>query len=129
MLFLFSFLPSVCFSASTAQNVSPEQSLNTDQLVGFWQLEGTAHKLDGAKNPEDQSWEFRTDGMLKSIVEDRRADGTISLTVKYKIENNMLLIERIGSSRRWKRFQVVELTDSKMLLKGGIEGYMFFKRK
>lgn len=128
LIFLVLFLPSIGFSASSSQTMNPVENLTTDQLVGSWQLEGTAHKIEVEMNPEDQSWDFRVDGTLKSVVEDRRADGTISLVAKYKIENNLLLIERVGRSNRWKRFQVLELTDSKMVLKGGIEGYMYFKR-
>jgi len=128
LIFLVLLLPSVGFSASSSQTLNPVENLTADQLVGSWQLEGTTHKIEVEMNPEDQSWEFRADGTLKSVVEDRRADGTISLIAKYKIENNLLLIERVGRSNRWKRFQVLELTDSKMMLKGGIEGYMFFKR-
>jgi hypothetical protein len=128
LIFLVLLLPSIGFSASSSQTMNPVENLTTDQLVGSWQLEGTAHKKEVEMNPEDQSWEFRVDGTLKSVVEDRRADGTISLVAKYKIENNLLLIERVGRSNRWKRFQVLELTDSKMVLKGGIEGYMYFKR-
>ncbi len=128
LIFLVLLLPGIGFSASSSQTMNPVENLTADQLAGSWQLEGTAHKINVEMNPENQSWDFRTDGTLKSVVEDRRADGTISLVAKYKIENNLLFIEKVGRNNRWKRFQVLELTDSKMVLKGGIEGYMYFKR-
>ena len=122
-------LPFTSIAGNTAQNVNPEQQITTDQLVGLWELQGTAQKIDGDRNTEHQSWEFRADGMLKSVVEDRRADGTIALTVKYKLEKNTLLVQRAGRMNRWKKFQIVKVTDRDLIIRGGIEGYMFFKRK
>ena len=121
-LLLFLLLPMVCFSASS-------QQVTASQLVGLWALHGTARKIDGDINRENQTWEFRSDGTLKSVALDRRADGEITLTVKYKIENNMLYVQRAGSKTRWNRFQVVKVADDQLILKGGIEGYMFFNRK
>ena len=118
---LLLLLPLVSFSASGKQ-------ITADQLVGTWALQGTAPKIDGELHPENQTWEFRADGTLKSIAKDRRADGEIAVTVKYKVENNTLFVQRAGSMTRWNRFQVVKIADNQLTLRGGLVGYMFFKR-
>ncbi len=123
-------IPGLVLAAGSADApVVAEQSLTADQLIGSWQLEGTAHKKDAAVNSENQSWQFRSDGTLTSIAEDHRAADTISLKVKYKVEDGTLLVQRPGRTKRWNRFKVIEISDTAMTLKGGIEGFMFFKRK
>jgi hypothetical protein len=37
-------------------------------------------------------------------------------------------LQRPGS-KRWSKLKVIEIADKAMILKGGIEGFMFFKRK
>ncbi len=123
LLLLFSFLPGTVSAADSDLQVT------VDQLIGSWQLEGTSPSKNGDINPEDQSWEFGTDGMLESVAKDRRADGNISLSVKYKVENGVLFVQRAGSMTRWNRFQVLEISDAKLTLRGGMAGYMYFKRK
>jgi hypothetical protein len=59
---------------------------------------------------------------------DRRAADTFQITVKYKVENGLLYTGRAGSKTRWNRFTVIEMKKNNLVLKGGIEGYMFFKR-
>ncbi len=128
LLHFLLILPGVVLAASSAEVSAADQPVTTDQLLGSWKLEGTAHKKGAAVNPENQTWNFRSDGTLKSVAEDHRAADTISLIVKYKLEDGALLVERVGRSGRWNRFKVLEVSDTAMTLKGGIEGFMFFKR-
>lgn len=121
VLLLFILMCGACLAES-------DLKISADNLVGTWKLQGTAQRIDGERNQENQSWEFRSDGTLKSVVQDRRADGAITLTVKYKVDGNKLSVLRAGSNTRWKRFQIIKLEDDELTLKGGIEGYMFFKR-
>lgn len=129
LLFLtvvFCIVPGLAFSAEAAKDGGATFSL--EQLQGLWNLKGTTQRQGEELTPENQTWEFQSNGMLKTVAEDRRANDTFSISVKYKIENGMLKVQRAGSNTRWNRFQVIEVSDQSLVLKGGIEGYMYFDR-
>ncbi|MCH9699746.1 MAG: hypothetical protein K0U68_16745 [Gammaproteobacteria bacterium] len=123
---VFCIVPGLAFSGATAND--GKASLTLEQIQGSWSLKGTTQRKGENLIAENQTWNFQSDGMLKTVAEDRRADDTFSITVKYKIENGMLKVQRAGSNTRWNRFQVLEVSDQKLVLKGGIEGYMYFER-
>jgi len=116
------------FAESSAQDVASEKDVIADQLIGVWRLEANARTKNGDRRPANQTWEFRTDGHLISVAEDHRADDKIKIKAKYKIEGDVISLQRPGS-KRWSKLQVIEIADKTMTLKGGIEGFMFFKRK
>ncbi len=123
LLFFFALLSGIAYAGDSAPQVT------IDQFKGTWKLEGTAQRIDGEVNAEKQTWNFGSDGILNSVAQDRRADGVITLAVPYKLDNGLLLVQRAGSKTRWNKFRIIKMTDSEMTIKGGIEGFMFFKRK
>ena len=62
-------------------------------------------------------------------ADDPRASSTITSKSIYRVEGNMLKIARIGRSGKYLTYQVIEREGDKMTLKGGMEGYHYFRKK
>lgn len=99
-------------------------------LVGNWQLNETAMKLSGERRRAKQSWQFRGDGKLISVADDKRVGGTsFAVTVNYEIQDGHIVSDQAGRPGKKFTYKVVELEDNRMVLHGGLDGYLFFTRK
>ena len=101
------------------------------EIVGVWIVESTAPKLDGNRRPATQEMEFREDGSYLSSAVDFRTGSYSGFTATstYQVENGIIKVEKPGRPGKYDRFKVYEKEDSKMILKGGTEGFYFLRKK
>ena len=98
-------------------------------LIGTWKLNSTSNKMDGKKRPSAQQWEFRKDGQLVSTAEDKRAKGTITVSVPYQIKDGKIVAERAGRPGKTVTYTLIKQEGSEMIIHGGADGYLFFKKQ
>lgn len=123
---LFALLMLVCAAPLRAEGGAVDPSA----LVGKWKLDYTAPRMnDPRKRKAYQHWEFRRDGKLISVADDSRAGTNIKVTVNYEVRDNRIIADQAGRPGKKVTYTIIELSDQKLILKGGVDGYMYFSRK
>ncbi len=138
VLLLALFLP---FTSMAAE--AEEITLDASYFAGSWKLIATGPKLFAKKpdrvddNPfsyvekkkiqENQTWTFNTDGSFSLSAIDHRAAAPFTVTSTFTVENNTLIIKRVGRSL-YDRYKVFLREGKKLVLKGGMMGYAVFEK-
>lgn len=120
-----------------------EITLDASYFVGSWKLIATGPKLfakkpdrvddnpfsyvDKKKIKENQTWTFNTDGSFSLSAIDHRAAAPFTITSTFTVENNTLIIKRVGRSL-YDRYKVFLRKGKKLVLKGGMMGYAVFEK-
>jgi hypothetical protein len=120
-----------------------EITLDASYFAGSWKLIATGPKLFAKKpdrvddNPfsyvekkkikENQTWTFNTDGSFSLSAIDHRAAAPFTVTSTFTVENNTLIIKRVGRSL-YDRYKVYLREGKKLVLKGGMMGYAVFEK-
>ncbi|MDP7536603.1 MAG: hypothetical protein QF470_02075 [Methylococcales bacterium] len=120
-----------------------EITLDASYFAGSWKLLALGPDLFAAKpdrvdaNPfdyiskrktkENQTWTFNTDGSFSLTAIDRRAAAPFTVTSTFTVENNTLIIKRVGRSL-YDRYKVFQREGKKLVLKGGMMGYAVFEK-
>jgi hypothetical protein len=94
-------------------------------IVGKWKVWAESPSKEKEKKAVDNLWEFRTDGVLHAISEDPRTK-TLDLSTKYRIEDGVIMKEKVGRPGKFERC-TVEKKDAEMIL--GCPGLYFFMKK
>ncbi len=122
---------SVCFLLIlTTFNSNAEVALNSpSEVIGIWQQEYSAPQIDGEKRPSTETWEFRSDGTLVTSGFDKRLPGgSFSISVKYEVKDGKILANQPGRSRK-NTYVVIEKDGDSMVLHGGMDAFLFFKKQ
>jgi len=114
------------FSASVCADVALKD--NTE-IVGKWLLESVAPGLNKPKIEEQRTWEFRANGVAVTSGYNRHLKQDDSREFKYEIVDGKIKAEDPGRPGKTVEYAVYEKTGDAMILKGGIEGFYFFKKK
>lgn len=120
-----------------------EITLDASYFAGSWKLIATGPKLFAKKpdrvddNPfsyiekkkikENQTWTFSADGNFSLSAVDHRASAPFTVTSTFTVENNTLIIKRVGRSL-YDRYKVFLREGKKLVLKGGMMGYAVFEK-
>jgi hypothetical protein len=123
--------------------VAEETNLDAAYFSGSWKLIATGPKLFAKKpdrvddNPfsyiekkkikENQTWTFSADGNFSLSAIDHRAAAPFTVTSTFTVENNTLIIKRVGRSL-YDRYKVFLREGKKLVLKGGMMGYAVFEK-
>ena len=99
------------------------------EIVGKWLLEAVAPGLDKPKIEEKRTWEFRPNGVAVTTGFNRHLKQDDSREFKYEIVDGKIRAEDPGRPGKTIEYSVYEKTGDGMILKGGIEGFYFFKKK
>jgi hypothetical protein len=99
------------------------------EIAGSWQLETVAPSLKGARTEENRTWEFRTDGTIVTSGYNRHLKMNDEHQWKYQVINGKISADDPGRPGRTIDYSVYEKTGDSMTLKGGIEGFYFFKKR
>ena len=99
------------------------------EIVGTWILEAVAPSIKKTRIKENRVWEFRDDGIIAITGYNRKMGANSSQNVQYQIKNGNILTPQVGRPGKYLTYRVYEKSDTQMILKGGIEGFYFFKRK
>ncbi|BBL71062.1 hypothetical protein [Methylogaea oryzae] len=102
---------------------------DNSEIVGPWTLEFVAATLNSAKTDENRTWEFKADGTLVSSGYNRVLKIDDKMSFGYKVENGKILLTDPGRPHKPQTYEVYEKTGNSMILKGGSEGFYFFKKK
>ncbi len=114
------------FSASVCADIALKD--NTE-VLGKWLLESVAPGLNKPKIEENRTWEFRADGVVVTSGYNRHLKQDDSQQFKYSIADGKIRAEDPGRPGKTMDYSVYEKTGDVLILKGGIEGFYFFKKK
>lgn len=99
------------------------------EILGSWLLESVAPGLEKPKIAENRTWEFRADGTIITSGFNRHFGREDTQTVKYDVADGKIKAENPGRPGKTLDYVVYEKTGDTMILKGGLEGFYFFKKK
>jgi hypothetical protein len=99
------------------------------EIAGTWQLVSVAASLTKPRIEENRTWEFRTDGTIITSGYNRHFKTQDRHEWKYKIVDGKISADDPGRPGKTIDYAVYELKSDELILKGGIEGYYFFKKQ
>lgn len=102
---------------------------DNSEIIGKWVLESVAAGINKPKIEENRIWEFRADGVLVTSGYNRHLKRDDTQQFKYTVESGKVKVEDAGRPGKTQDYAVYEKTGDVMILKGGIEGAYFFKKK
>jgi hypothetical protein len=102
---------------------------DNSEIVGTWRLESVAPALDKPKVEENRTWEFKPDGTIVTSGYNRHFKANDRHEWSYKIVDGKIVADDPGRPGRTIDYVVYEKTPDQMILKGGIEGFYFFKKQ
>lgn len=98
-------------------------------IVGLWEVTGTAPALDEPKRKSTEQWEFKADGSFTLTSVEHRVNGRVESHSKYAVDNDTIKIDRPGRPGKYYIYEVHDKSAAEMVLKGGLEGFYFLKKK
>lgn len=105
------------------------QLKDNSEIVGTWRLESVAPALDKPKVEENRTWEFKPDGTIVTSGYNRHFKRDDRHEWSYKIVDGKIIADDPGRPGKTIDYVVYEKTPEQMILKGGIEGFYFFKKQ
>ena len=105
------------------------QLKDNSEIVGKWLLESVAVGINSPKIDEKRTWEFRADGVAVTSGYNRHLKQDDTREFKYVVADGKIKAEDPGRPGKTVDYVVYEKTPDTMVLKGGIEGFYFFKKK
>jgi len=102
---------------------------DNSKILGKWKVNAEALGLDKEKKALNVSWEFQSDGTLKTIGEDTLGrTNEMVIAIKYSVENGVIKKQASPGREKYEDCAVIELEANEMILKcKGI--YTFLTRK
>jgi len=101
---------------------------DTSEILGTWKLEAVAPGLTKPKIAENRTWDFRSNGTIVTSGFNRILGNEDRYEWKYKIVDGKIVADDPGRPGKTMEYSVYEKTGDTMILKGGIEGFYFFKK-
>ena len=98
-------------------------------IAGTWKLESVAAGLDKAQIPENRIWEFRTDGKIITSGYNRHFKTEDRHEWSYQILNGKIVTDDPGRPGKTIDYAVYKKEGNELILKGGLEGFYFFKKQ
>ncbi len=99
------------------------------EILGQWVLESVAPSLSKPKIQENRTWEFRADGVVVTSGFNRHFGRDDTQQFKYSVVDGKIKAEDPGRPGKTLDYTVYEKSGDSLILKGGIEGFYFFKKK
>ena len=88
-----------------------------------------AAALDKPQVPENRTWEFRPDGIIVTSGYNRHFKTDDRHEWSYKIVNGKIVADDPGRPGRTIDYSVYKMEGNELILKGGLEGFYFFKKQ
>jgi hypothetical protein len=99
------------------------------EIAGTWKLESVAAAIDKPRIPENRIWEFRPDGVIVTSGFNRHFNRNDSFQFTYKVANGKIVTDDPGRAGKTIDYAVFKKEGNELILKGGLEGYYFFKKQ
>lgn len=125
----FSILYSLIAFCSLPAQAEVALESNAD-VIGVWNLEGSAKDLDGPRRRGEQTWEFKRDGTLATSGYDKRLPGgNFSVDSRYEVKDGKIIADVAGRPGKKASYTVIEKDANSMIIKQEMGEYMFFTQK
>lgn len=125
----FRWLSALALLAATSTGWAELALTDAAELIGKWKLESVAPGINKARIAENRVWEFRTDGTIVTSGHNRILGGEDRYEWKYRIVDGKIVADDPGRPGKTMDYVVYEKNADSMILKGGLEGYYFFKKQ
>ena len=102
---------------------------DASEITGTWNLESVAAGLDKPRIAENRTWNFRSDGVIVTSGYNRHLKTQDRYEWTYKIINGKILVDDPGRSGKTIDYSVYKKDGNELILKGGIEGFYFFRKQ
>lgn len=99
------------------------------EIVGTWKLESVAAGLTKPRIEENRTWEIRPDGVIVTSGFNRHFKTEDRHEWHYKIIDGKIAADDPGRPGKTIDYSVYKLEGNELILKGGIEGFYFFKKQ
>lgn len=99
------------------------------EILGAWKLESVAAGLTKPRIEENRTWEFRSDGVIVTSGFNRHFKTEDRHEWNYKIVDGKIAADDPGRPGKTIDYSVYKLEGNELILKGGIEGFYFFKKQ
>jgi len=99
------------------------------EIAGTWKLESVAAALDKPKVEENRIWEFRTDGVIVTSGYNRHFKANDRREFTFKVADGKIMTDDPGRPGKTIDYKVFKKEGNELILKGGLEGYYFFKKQ
>lgn len=99
------------------------------EIAGAWKLESVAAGLNKPRIEENRTWEFRPDGVIVTSGYNRHFKTEDRHEWTYKIVNGKIVADDPGRPGKTIDYSVYKKEGNELILKGGIEGFYFFKKQ
>lgn len=99
------------------------------EIAGAWKLESVAAALDKPRVEENRLWEFRPDGVIVTSGYNRHFKTNDRHEWSFKIVNGKVVADDPGRPGKTIDYSVYKLEGNELILKGGLEGFYFFKKQ
>ncbi|MGR8934599.1 MAG: hypothetical protein ACU837_09460 [Gammaproteobacteria bacterium] len=109
--------------------VAEGKIIDKSDIVGTWEVTGTAPSLDEPKRKSTEEWEFAADGSFTLTSVEHRVNGRVESHSKYTVSSDTIKIDRPGRPGKYYTYEVQDKSAAEMVLKGGLEGFYFLKKK
>jgi hypothetical protein len=119
------FLASVFGTAAWAEVALKDNK----EILGSWLLVSVAPGFEKPKIEENRTWDFRADGVVVTSGYNRHFKTDDTREFKYIVADGKIKLEEPGRPGKTSDYAVYEKNADSMILKGGMEGFYFFKKK
>lgn len=99
------------------------------EIAGTWKLESVAAGLNKPRIEENRTWEFRPDGVIVTSGYNRHFKTDDRHEWTYKIVSGKIVADDPGRPGKTIDYSVYKKEGNELILKGGIEGFYFFKKQ
>jgi hypothetical protein len=99
------------------------------EITGTWKLESVAAGLDKPKVEENRIWEFRLDGVIVTSGFNRHFKTNDRHEWTFNVVNGKIVADDPGRPGKTIDYAVYKMEGNELILKGGLEGFYFFKKQ
>jgi len=98
-------------------------------IAGTWKLESVAASLSKPKIEENRTWDFRSDGTIVTSGYNRHFKTNDRHEWAFRIIDGKIVADDPGRPGKTIDYSVYKLEGDELILKGGLEGFYFFKKQ
>lgn len=119
----------LCMAGSVSLAWAEVELKDVSEIAGTWKLESVAAALNKPKIEENRIWEFRTDGLIVTSGYNRHFKTNDRHEWKFNLVNGKIVADDPGRPGKTIDYSVYKMEGNELILKGGLEGFYFFKKQ
>ncbi len=119
----------LCVAGSISMAWAEVTLKDKSEITGTWKLESVAAGLDKPKIEENRLWEFRADGVIVTSGFNRHFKTNDRHEWTFNVVNGRIIADDPGRPGKTIDYSVYKMEGNELILKGGLEGFYFFKKQ